>query len=153
MKNLMKSLNNVLMRILAVFAASGLSVIGAGAIAGVDTLTAVTVAGLTAVAAVVEKLARAFMDDGKLTLDEINAAFSTVDKGAKTAADIEVEQRQAADKVIAAGLIAVPAVAAIEEVTEEEVVEEEQRPEDYNQSLVEQKPPPLKERPKELKTR
>jgi hypothetical protein len=128
----MKSLNNVLMRIVAVFAASGLSVIGAGAIAGIDTLTAVTVAGLTAVAAVVEKLARAFMDDGKLTLDEINAAFSTVDKGAKTAADIEVENRQAADKVIAAGLIAVPAVAAIEEVTEEAVVEEEQRPEDYN---------------------
>lgn len=132
MKNLMKSLNNVLMRIVAVFAASGLSVIGAGAIAGIDTLTAVTVAGLTAVAAVVEKLARAFMDDGKLTLDEINAAFSTVDKGAKTVADVEVEQRQAADKVIAAGLIAVPAVAAIEEVTEEAVVEEEQRPEDYN---------------------
>lgn len=119
MKSLMKSLNNVLMRIVAVFAASGLSVIGAGAIAGVDTLTAVTVAGLTAVAAVVEKLARAFMDDGKLSLDEINAAFSTVDKGAKTVADAEVETRQAADKVIAAGLIAVPAVAAVEAVTEE----------------------------------
>jgi hypothetical protein len=71
---------------------------GAGAIAGVDTMTAVTVAGLTAVAAVVEKLARAFMDDGKLSLDEINAAFSTVDKGAKTVADSEVETRQAADK-------------------------------------------------------
>ena len=94
----MKSLNNVLMRIVAVFAASGLSVIGAGAIAGVDTLTAVTVAGLTAVAAVVEKLARAFMDDGKLSLDEINAAFSAVDKGAKTVADVEVESRQASDK-------------------------------------------------------
>jgi hypothetical protein len=94
----MASLNNVLMRIVAVFAASGLSVIGAGAIAGVDTMTAVTVAGLTAVAAVVEKLARAFMDDGKLSLDEINAAFSTVDKGAKTVADSEVETRQAADK-------------------------------------------------------
>jgi hypothetical protein len=38
------------------------------------------------------------MDDGKLTLDEINAAFSTVDKGAKTVADVEVEERQAADK-------------------------------------------------------
>jgi hypothetical protein len=38
------------------------------------------------------------MDDGKLTLDEINAAFSTVDKGAKTVADVEVENRQAADK-------------------------------------------------------
>ena len=94
----MSSLKNVLMRIVAVFAASGLSVIGAGAIAGVDTMTAVTVAGLTAVAAVVEKLARAFMDDGKLSLDEINAAFSTVDKGAKTVADTEVETRQAADK-------------------------------------------------------
>jgi polyhydroxyalkanoate synthesis regulator phasin len=94
----MTSLKNVLMRIVAVFAASGLSVIGAGAIAGVDTVTAVTVAGLTAVAAVVEKLARAFMDDGKLSLDEINAAFSTVDKGAKTVADVEVENRQATDK-------------------------------------------------------
>ena len=86
------------MRIVAVFAASGLSVIGAGAIAGVDTVTAIAVAGLTAVAAVVEKLARAFMDDGRLSLDEINAAFSTVDKGAKTVADVEVENRQATDK-------------------------------------------------------
>ncbi len=43
----MKSIGNILLRILAVFAASGLSVIGAGAIAGVDTITAVTVAGLT----------------------------------------------------------------------------------------------------------
>jgi len=65
----MKSLGNILMRIVATFAASGLSVIGAGAIAGVDTITAVTVAGLTAVAAVVEKLARGFMNDGKLDLD------------------------------------------------------------------------------------
>jgi len=126
----MKSLNNVLMRIVAVFAASGLSVIGAGAIAGISTIKAVTVAGLTAVAAVIEKLARAFMDDGKLTLDEINAAFSTVDKGAKTVADVEVETRQAADKVIAAGLIAVPAVAAVEEVVEE--VTDPTVAEDYN---------------------
>ena len=40
----MKSLGNILLRIIATFAASGLSVIGAGAIAGVDTITAVTVA-------------------------------------------------------------------------------------------------------------
>ena len=94
----MASLKNVLMRIVAVFAASGLGVIGAGAIAGISTGKAMLVAGLTAVAAVVEKLARAFMDDGKLTLDEINAAFSTVDKGAKTVADLEVENRHEADK-------------------------------------------------------
>jgi hypothetical protein len=106
MKNAMASLKNVLMRIVAVFAASGLGVIGAGAIAGISTVKAVTVAGLTAVAAVVEKLARAFMDDGKLTLDEINAAFATVDKGAKTVADVEVENRQAADKVTATAPVA-----------------------------------------------
>ena len=94
----MKSINNVLLRIVAVFAASGLGVIGAGAVAGVSTTKAMLVAGITAVAAVVERLARAFMDDGKLTLDEINSAFSAVDVGAKTVADVEVEERRAADK-------------------------------------------------------
>ena len=97
----MKSINNVLLRIVAVFAASGLGVIGAGAVAGVSTTKAMLVAGITAVAAVVEKLARAFMDDGKLTLDEINAAFSVVDVGAKTVADVEVEERRAATKAAA----------------------------------------------------
>ncbi len=86
------------MRIVAVFAANGLAVIGAGAIAGISTAKAITVAGLTAVAAVVEKLARAFMDDGKLTVDEINAAFSTVDKSAQTVADVEVENRRISAK-------------------------------------------------------
>jgi polyhydroxyalkanoate synthesis regulator phasin len=96
--NGVKNINNIVMRIVAVFAANGLSVIGAGAIAGVDTITAITVAGLTAVAAVVEKLARAFMDDGRLTADEINAAFSTVDKSAQTVADVEVENRRRSKK-------------------------------------------------------
>ena len=93
----MSKLTNILMRIVAVFAASGLSVIGAGAIGGISALKAVTVAGLTAVAAVVEKLARSFMDDGKLSDDEINAAFSTIDLKAKTVADVAVEERQAAE--------------------------------------------------------
>lgn len=101
-----KNIKNILMRIVAVFAANGLAVIGAGAIAGISTLKAVTVAGLTAVAAVVEKLARAFMDDGKLTEDEINAAFSTIDKGAKTEDDLKVEARQAAEAIAAAALTA-----------------------------------------------
>ncbi len=96
--NSVKNINNIMMRIIAVFAANGLSVIGAGAIAGVDTITAITVAGLTAVAAVVEKLARAFMDDGKLTADEINSAFSTTDKNAVTVEDLAVEKRRARSK-------------------------------------------------------
>ena len=97
-----KNIKNVVMRIVAVFAANGLAVIGAGSIAGISVAKAITVAGLTAVAAVVEKLARAFMDDGKLTVDEINAAFSTVDKSAKTVADVEVENRQAAQAALEA---------------------------------------------------
>ena len=77
-----------------------LGVIGAGAVAGISVVKAVMVAGLTAVAAVIEKLARAFMDDGKLTLDEINAAFASVDTKAKTVADLQVEARQTGQDVI-----------------------------------------------------
>ena len=40
-------------------------------------------AGIIGVASVVEKLARAFLDDGKLSMDEINSAFATVDKKTK----------------------------------------------------------------------
>jgi hypothetical protein len=79
----MKNLNNILMRIVAVFAASGLSVIGAGAVVGISTINAVILAGTLGVATVVEKLARAFLDDGKLTATEINEAFASVDKRAK----------------------------------------------------------------------
>ena len=76
----MNNLGNILLRILAVFAASGLSVIGAGAVFGIDTLSAVFMAGLLGVSTVVEALARSFLDDGKLTRDEINQAFAKVDK-------------------------------------------------------------------------
>ena len=75
----MSQLKNILLRILATFAASGLGVIGAGAIAGVPLWKACFMAGIAGVAFVVEGLSRAFLDDGKLTLDEINAAFNKVD--------------------------------------------------------------------------
>jgi len=73
---------NILARIIAVFAASGLSVIGAGAVVGISTAKAVVLAGTLGVATVVERLARGFLDDGKLTSTEINAAFAKVDKKA-----------------------------------------------------------------------
>lgn len=94
MKKGIKGISNIMLRIVAVFAASGLSVIGAGAIAGISTVKAVTVAGLTAVAAVVERLARGFMNDGKLDIDEINAAFAAVDTKAKSESDLKVEAKQ-----------------------------------------------------------
>jgi len=76
------AIKNILLRIIAVFAASGLSVIGAGAVVGIETYKAVILAGTLGVATVVERLARGFMDDGKLTVQEINAAFNSVDKKA-----------------------------------------------------------------------
>ena len=79
----MKILSNVLLRIVAVFAASGLGVIGAGAIAGVTLWKACFMAGMAGVATVVEGLAREFLDDGKLEFEEINSVFTKVDKKAQ----------------------------------------------------------------------
>jgi hypothetical protein len=71
---------NVLLRILATFAASGLGVIGAGTIAGVPVLKAVFMAGIAGVAIVIEGLSRAFLEDGKLSSSEINDVFNKVDR-------------------------------------------------------------------------
>lgn len=111
MKAKFKLFNNIILRIFATFAASGLSVIGAGAVAGISIAKAVTVAGLTAVAVVVEKLARGFMNDGKLDMEEINAAFAAVDTQSKTAADLQVEAKQSGQDILikSAGGVAVMA--------------------------------------------
>lgn len=71
----MKLFGNVMFRIFATFVASALGVIGAGSIMGVDIYIAAAMGGILAVFKVVELLALAFLEDGKLTLDEINAAF------------------------------------------------------------------------------
>jgi hypothetical protein len=111
---------NVLMRIVAAFTASALGVIGAGAIAHISTVKAMAVAGLTATATIVEKLARGFMDDGKLSLDEINAAFAAVDTQAKTVADLQVEARQSGqDITVSANPAVAPAPAAPAAPTDE----------------------------------
>ena len=114
MKNGLKGLVNILLRIVAVFTAQALSVIGAGAVAGVSTIKAMSVAGITAVATVIERLARGFMDDGKLSLDEINSAFSAVDTKATTAADLQVQARQQGTSIVvnadgSTGSVAAPA--------------------------------------------
>lgn len=76
-------MKTVFLRILAVFAANGLGVIGAGSIAGVPLWKACFMAGIAGVATVVEGLARAFLDDGKITASEINDVFNKVDRKSK----------------------------------------------------------------------
>jgi hypothetical protein len=74
----MKLTLNVLMRIVATFVASVLGTIGAGALVGANPYISACIGGLLAVAKVVERLSIAFLEDGQLSLDEINAAFSQV---------------------------------------------------------------------------
>lgn len=71
----MKLFGNVLLRIFATFVASALGVVGAGSIMGVDLYIAAAMGGILAVFKVIELLALAFLEDGRLTLAEINAAF------------------------------------------------------------------------------
>lgn len=66
----------VIARIFAVFIATGLSVIGAGTIVGIEIVQAVAIAGISGVAVVVEKLARAYIADGELSDAEINSVFA-----------------------------------------------------------------------------
>lgn len=69
---------DIFVRILATFVASALGVIGAGSIIGIDVWLSAALGGLLAVAKVVEKLALALLDDGKIDRDEVNMIFSQV---------------------------------------------------------------------------
>ena len=78
-----KKIKIILARMVAVFVANGLAVIGAGSLIGVDTVSSILLAGSLGVIKVSEALARAYIDDGKITLDEINESFAIMDKKKK----------------------------------------------------------------------
>ena len=69
---------NTLIRVICVFGYQAMAVIGGASLISSDIspATAALLAGISAVAQVLQKLAAAFMDDGKLDMDEINAAFA-----------------------------------------------------------------------------
>jgi len=77
----MKLFGNVFMRIVATFVASALGVVGAGSVAsGISGINipvwfSAVMGGILAVAKVVELLSLAFLEDGKLSRNEIDAAF------------------------------------------------------------------------------
>ncbi len=70
---------NITKRMVAVFIAQALSVIGAGSLIGIDVLQSSLLAGLLGVANVLEILARKYLNDGNLTIEEINQAFGVLD--------------------------------------------------------------------------
>ena len=73
----------IIARMVAVFVANGLAVIGAGSLIGVDTISSILLAGSLGVIKVAESLARAYIDDGKITLEEINESFAIMEKKKK----------------------------------------------------------------------
>lgn len=82
----MRLFGNVMLRVLATFVASALGVIGAGSVAGsvsgvdIPIWFSAIMGGIMAVAKVVELLSLAFLEDGKLSRDEIDAAFRQTTK-------------------------------------------------------------------------
>ena len=70
---------NISKRMIAVFIAQALSVIGAGSLIGIDVFSSALLAGLLGVANVLEILARKYLNDGQLTYDEVNQAFGILD--------------------------------------------------------------------------
>lgn len=70
------TVKSVSLRIAATFAYSAMAVIGSASIVGgIPVWKAAVLAGVSATAQVVERLARAYADDGKITMEELNAAF------------------------------------------------------------------------------
>lgn len=76
-------MNTIVLRVLAVFGYSAMGIIGGAAVLGdIPVWKAAVLAGIASASQVIEKLARAYADDGKVTKEELNEAFSNK-KGAK----------------------------------------------------------------------
>lgn len=79
MDGITKKAGTVAGRIFATFLATGLGVVAAGTIAGVELWQSFLMAGIGGVATVVEALSRAYLKDGKLTMKEIDEIFAEAD--------------------------------------------------------------------------
>ena len=69
-------INDIVRRILATFTVAALGTVGAGALVNVEVWKSAAMAGAGAIAVVLEALSRAFLNDGKLTQEEIDAVFN-----------------------------------------------------------------------------
>ena len=73
-------LKDVIFRSVALFLTMALPAIGAGAFAGVEPVKSALIAGALGVSKVITDLAKAFLDDGKLTQEEVDAVFKRANK-------------------------------------------------------------------------
>ena len=73
-------LKDVIFRSIALFMTMALPAIGAGAFAGVEPVKSALIAGALGVSKVITDLAKAFLDDGKLTQEEVDTVFKRANK-------------------------------------------------------------------------
>jgi len=73
-------IKDVILRSIALFMTMALPAIGAGAFAGVEPVQSALIAGALGVSKVLTDLAKAFLDDGQLTADEVDAVFKRANK-------------------------------------------------------------------------
>lgn len=79
-----KLVMNTFGRIFAVFVVNAMAIIGGSSIVGgIEPWRAAFLAGITAVATVLQRIAAAYADDGKVTPSEIDAAFRSPTKKVK----------------------------------------------------------------------
>jgi len=71
---------DVILRSIALFMTMALPAIGAGAFAGVEPVQSALIAGALGVSKVLTDLAKAFLDDGQLTEDEVDSVFKRANK-------------------------------------------------------------------------
>jgi hypothetical protein len=71
---------DVVFRSIALFMTMALPAIGAGAFAGVEPVNSALIAGALGVSKVLTDLAKAFLDDGKLTQEEVDGVFKRANK-------------------------------------------------------------------------
>jgi hypothetical protein len=73
-------IKDVVFRSFALFLVKALPAIGAGSFIGVEPVNSAVIAGALAVSRVITDLAKAFLDDGKLTQEEVDAIFKKANK-------------------------------------------------------------------------
>jgi len=73
-------IKDVVFRSIALFLTMALPAIGAGAFAGVEPVQSALIAGALGVSKVLTDLAKAFLDDGKLTQEEVDGVFKRATK-------------------------------------------------------------------------
>tara|TARA_R110000868_G_scaffold101548_1_gene279505 strand:+ start:800 stop:1027 length:228 start_codon:yes stop_codon:yes gene_type:complete len=74
-------MKTVILRIVATFSYSAMGIVGGASLLGdIPVWKAAVLAGIAAASQVVERLARAYADDGRISRQEVDNAFGTGDE-------------------------------------------------------------------------